>query len=670
MTYAVFSWGMMRKKLGGFFPESSVSLYIPFKKYNFFLGWGRKKSFRRAKKLGYFLRVPVLSIEDGFLRSLGTPRNTPDSLSLMVDDCGIYYDARTASRLEKLIISPSENAEILERARQGIAFLRQHHLTKYNQAPLLSPYELGITKPYVLLIDQTYGDASVAGGLADEHSFQEMLSDALRDNPHHEIVIKTHPEVVTGEKQGYFDIGTLPKNVRLIGGDCNPWPLLEGAQKVYTVTSQMGFEALMVGVEVHCYGMPFYAGWGLTQDQMTCSRRTLKRSLEHLFAALYFDYTRYINPFTRTLATFEETAELLSEWIKIAWENQKIASVTGGYFFWKEKQIRQFFWAPGHDIYVGKNIQKALKIAKKIGKKVAFWSGKIDPTTVSHLTQTDFVRIEDGFIRSVGLGANLVAPQSIVVDSRGIYFDPTQPSDLEVALNAVRIDAKQESRARKLIQKINDTRISKYNGSDASKQPPVYPIRGALLVVGQVEDDASIRLGTRKISTNLGLLKEVRKRHPHGYILYKPHPDVLSGHRTGAIDPQDMKQLADRVLENVSLPDALDMCDQIHTMTSLVGFEGLLRGKEVHCYGLPFYAGWGLTRDHYVISRRKRQLTLEELVWVSLIDYPRYVDPQTGLWCSPEVLIERLNALKNKRNFSVRILLRRLWGRVKLRVYG
>lgn len=32
-------------------------------------------------------------------------------------------------------------------------------------------------------------------------------------------------------------------------------------------------------------------------------------------------------------------------------------------------------------------------------------------------------------------------------------------------------------------------------------------------------------------------------------------------------------------------------------MTSTLGFEALLRGKPVTCLGMPFYAGWGLTRD-------------------------------------------------------------------------
>ncbi|WP_434965593.1 capsular polysaccharide export protein, LipB/KpsS family, partial [Escherichia coli] len=50
-----------------------------------------------------------------------------------------------------------------------------------------------------------------------------------------------------------------------------------------------------------------------------------------------------------------------------------------------------------------------------------------------------------------------------------------------------------------------------------------------ILVAGQVADDASIRYGTGVLGTAEALLEAVRKRNPDGFIVYKPHPDVLSG---------------------------------------------------------------------------------------------------------------------------------------------
>ncbi len=70
----------------------------------------------------------------------------------------------------------------------------------------------------------------------------------------------------------------------------------------------------------------------------------------------------------------------------------------------------------------------------------------------------------------------------------------------------------------------------------------------------------------------------------------------------------------------------------------------LLRGKSVSVHGRPFYGGWGLTEDLVPFERRTRTLSVDELVAVALILYPRYVDPVSGLVCPPEILVDRLAA--------------------------
>ena len=88
---------------------------------------------------------------------------------------------------------------------------------------------------------------------------------------------------------------------------------------------------------------------------------------------------------------------------------------------------------------------------------------------------------------------------------------------------------------------------------------------------------------------------------------------------------------------------AIDAVDEIWTMTSLLGFEALLRGKKVTCLGSPFYAGWGLTDDRAMpIARRTARLDLPALVYAALIAYPRYRDPVTGLACPVEVIVDRI----------------------------
>lgn len=162
-----------------------------------------------------------------------------------------------------------------------------------------------------------------------------------------------------------------------------------------------------------------------------------------------------------------------------------------------------------------------------------------------------------------------------------------------------------------------------------------------ILVPGQVEDDASILTGAGAIRTNRDLLRIARTAHPEAVIIYKPHPDVEAGLRTG--DVGDISGLADLVAENADPLALLDAVDEVWTMTSLLGFEALLRGLKVTTLGAPFYAGWGLTSDRgNVPERRSARPGLLGLVHASLIDYPRYFDPVTGLPCPVEVAVERL----------------------------
>ena len=156
---------------------------------------------------------------------------------------------------------------------------------------------------------------------------------------------------------------------------------------------------------------------------------------------------------------------------------------------------------------------------------------------------------------------------------------------------------------------------------------------------GQVETDASIKLGGVDVRTNLGLLQAARQTHPHAFIIYKPHPDVLTGLREGVVDSAG--ELADHVETAASAPDCLDWADHVVTITSLMGFEALMRGKRVTTLGRPFYSGWGLTED-LAPPTRSRRLSLDELVAAALILYPRYIDPISGLPAPVEVAVEAL----------------------------
>ena len=171
----------------------------------------------------------------------------------------------------------------------------------------------------------------------------------------------------------------------------------------------------------------------------------------------------------------------------------------------------------------------------------------------------------------------------------------------------------------------------------------------------------------------MALLRAVRTAQPDAYILYKPHPDVAAGLRKAGQRDRDAHQFCDEVIEGVDTPQILSAIDEVHTMTSLIGFEALLRNVSVTCYGQPFYCGWGLTTDIRPVVRRTARLTLDQLVAGTLIAYPRYISRGTGQFTSPEravVELQTWRASGDRGKFLLRHSLRpilRLWAQSGLR---
>jgi capsular polysaccharide export protein len=322
--------------------------------------------------------------------------------------------------------------------------------------------------------------------------------------------------------------------------------------------------------------------------------------------------------------------------------NRPIA-VCIGMSWWKRRRIAEFLAANNDRPVFRRTVRGAVAAAEVRGGAIAVWATReprhLGATAAAH--GIPLMRIEDGFIRSVGLGSNFLPGLSIVIDEAGIYFDPNRESDLERLLRERVFDAELLARARRLRERIVEHGVTKYNLAGGGMRIPWPPGRRRLLVPGQVEDDLSVRLGGGTIRSNLDLLACVRAANPDAFIVYKPHPDGLAGHRKGTIRAAAARRYADWVMRGDSIVALLGEIDELHTLTSLTGFEALLRGVSVTVYGRPFYAGWGLTRD-IVPWDRGRRLSLDELAAGALILYPRYLDPLTRRLCDPETAIDRL----------------------------
>ncbi len=632
----------------------TISLYKKNSKINkddLFLGWGRKKSGLKAINLAKKYKAKFILLEDGFIRSLNLGVENSPSFSMVKDDIGIYYDATAPSKLENLLNTYEFKDEEIKQAKKAIELIKKYKISKYNNNLDIPDDYFQKDEKRVLIITQTANDASLEFGLAKGFKTVDMIKDAIKENPKSKIYIKIHPDVLSGKKQSDLDINSLPKECILITENFNPIALLEFFDKVYTKTSGMGFEALMQECECICYGMPFYAGWGLTKDKLERKRRMQKRSLEEVFYAAYILYAEYFNPYLNQKSNIFDTIKTLAKYKDIEKANSNRLFMLG-FTLWKRHFIKSFFKAKDNKIIFLNSLKSLARYKLKENDKFFIWGKRIDynalKTTLIKKAQDENLPhftpkislVEDGFIRSISLGSDLTRPFSLIVDDKGLYIDPNKASKLEEFLQNEIFDENMLNRAKNIIKILLENRFSKYNGlKHEDLKINAKTGQKIILIPAQVEDDASMILGGFGLST-LDLLKEVRSKNQDAYIIFKPHPDVLSGNRVGLKDETLILEFCDEIVKDCSIDSAIKIADEIHTITSTSGFDALLRAKKVFTYGMPFYAGWGLTKDKYRCERRTRKLSLEELVSGALIIYPRYINPKTKTLCEIEVCLD------------------------------
>ena len=618
--------------------------------------WGVRPSQARARRRAFRASCPVWQFEDGFLRSV-RPGSREQPLSLVVDRTGLYYDARQTSDLETSLSRTGIDEREHGEAERAMALLRSLRLSKYNQGLRTGGKIAGLTPRddgdrLVVVVDQVKGDASIAGALADDRSFQRLLDAAVAENPQSTIVVRTHPESLSGRRTGYF--GNVRSAGRIVVNheSLNPWELLDRKPVVYTVSSLLGFEALIAGCRVSCFGAPFYSGWGLTDDRVDVPRRARQVGLHEIVYKVYLEYVRYFDAWTRRPIDFFRAAEQLA-FLRDHYFRWPSPVVVHGVSRWKRPAITAALTGSAGPPVYRRSLRGALKEADRRGAAIAAW-GKRAREIADEVSTAGmgFLRIEDGFLRSVGLGAGFVRPLSLAVDDLAHHFDGGKTSRLESLLASASFDEPILARARALRQLIVSHALTKYNLKGAGP-PPDWKSKGraCILVPGQVADDESVRLGVPELfashpmakgGANLALLERVRARSPSAFIVYRPHPDVSRGLRNGRIPDDQLRGLCDAVAADQSITALFALADRIETMTSLLGFEALIRGIPVTVHGRPFYAGWGLTEDLSPLPRRQRRLCMDELLAGALLLYPVYIHGESGLVCPVEVAVQSL----------------------------
>ena len=446
--------------------------------------------------------------------------------------------------------------------------------------------------------------------------------------------------------------------LHVVSGQLDPWHLLQAAGRVVVdAADELALIAAIAEVPLTCVGDGAFASLGKGKPSSALAEVFRDHALEGF---------SYRDPFTGQTSSAEATIRLCGYWRQLIDSNRDVAGAVG-FAFWKRQTVAPLLWNGSGEVnFAMRSVEKGSP------DKVAVWKARAPARILAGLEQEDatLIEVEDGFIRSAGLGADCIPPLSIVVDRLGVHFDPGKPSDLENLIQNGPFDASLLERAHKLRELIVASGVSKYGAGPASAGMRAAG-RRYILVPGQVEDDRAVLCGSGGIQGNLDLLRRVRRDAPDAYILYKPHPDIEAGHRVGTIAEDQCMEVADEIVRDRPISGLIDLVDEVHVNTSLAGFEALLRLKPVTTHGVPFYAGWGLTRDLGEVPRRRRaKRTIDELVAAVLLLYPRYLDPATGLPCPPEILVRRIAENVGRHRDGVVVQMRRLQGRWKKRLAG
>ncbi len=582
--------------------------------------WGQK-----ARGVWWAGRSRV-TLEDAFLRGLRPGRRVPP-YGLLIDPLGVHYDATRPSAVARLLSEdPLDDAGLRTRAEDALARWRALGFGKYLDH---DPVAVAPPEGCILVVDQLRSDASVRASGAGRAVFLAMLETARRRWPGHPVAVRAHPDAGRGRKQGHLTPADLRPGEHWCDGAASPARVLARAHRVLTVSSQLGLDAIWAGHRPVVFGTPIYAGWGLSDDTARLTGRTRRLSALHLFAGLMLRAPVWVDPFTQRRTRFEHILDVAEAEARAAREDRG-GYVASGMALWKRRSIARTF---------GGRVRFASPLGKVSPKETRLvWGTTPPPLGTPHV-----VRVEDGMLRSRGLGARLVPPVSLIADPLGLYYDPARPSLVEHHIaESVALTVAERARASQVIAALRAGGLTKYGPVAGATARPDLPPGPRLLVVGQVADDASLRLGASGLVRDMaGLLQAARAAHPDASILYKPHPDVEAGLRAGDLRGAG----ANLVLPGADTAWLLERVDRVWTLTSTLGFEALLRGVPVTCLGMPFYAGWGLTDDCAPVPPRRsavRGVTREGLAHAVLIAAPRYVHHGTGRVCPVETALAAL----------------------------
>jgi capsular polysaccharide export protein len=271
--------------------------------------------FWKCVETAYLYDLPLLFVEVALFGAFASyfdedaTLNERRAFGFILDDMGYYYDARQPSRLERTLNDPSFQLtdEQRRRARALIDRVVAENITKYNKyAGAAAKFE--VENDAILVVGQKGGDASIHFAGANNRSFDDMLDAAVAGSDGRTVYFKKHPDTILGALNIDSKFGS---GVVVLPDEVNIDSIIDRCSIIHTVSSQVGFEGLLRGKKVITHGMPFYAGWGLTEDRLPPQRRSQKRTIEDLFHVACLDLSVYVDAGTGKHIEMEEAIDMV-----------------------------------------------------------------------------------------------------------------------------------------------------------------------------------------------------------------------------------------------------------------------------------------------------------------------------------------------------------------------
>lgn len=430
--------------------------------------WAEAPGTARLRARAAAAGVPFVLLAQGLLRAPPRGRMPPPSLSaLVLEIAGPGSPAGIVSPGRVLADRGWESPALLAQAaaaRRALASARIGGDWWNSGGEGELPAGDGYT--VVLLAEPAVADT---GTPPREAALAAMLDCALAENPADRLVIVA-PDPI-GEALRPSLVAAATGGAAIISRPLDPWLLLDRAARVYSAGGEIGLLALIAEVPVAAFGSAFYTGWGATKDAAGMLQRPFRRNTDEIFAGACLLATRYRDPFRNIRASFDDVLAVLADWRRLDEANRRIA-VCVGMSFWKRRRIADFVRSSAGDPVFRRTtagaVAAALRDRKAPARAIAGWASRLPDGLAAAAAQAGvpLVRVEDGFIRSVGLGSDFLPPASLVLDARGMYFDPRVRSDLEVLLGEAAFGPALVARAQALAAQLVARGVTKYNLAD------------------------------------------------------------------------------------------------------------------------------------------------------------------------------------------------------------